>query len=229
MYDGWKISIWRDKLLLFLAEVGSACPMIPSSWMWNSRHWVSFRIQVPSALDKTSETCWHSKEGFCPKFRQVPVDSLAVERESDGKFVMWIHTYLTKLAQHVLPGDAHILQQEVAIVNVLKIHFGTNVSCSYACRRRKQPAYFHLNFLLPILYQDGDFKRRAWSALLFPQHGWSCSRGETGIECLGVVCFHDPLKMDLCWLGSELRCWCRGAQSSSGYAKGLVWIWLRIC
>lgn len=49
--------------------------------------------------------------------------------------------YLTKLVQHVLSGDAHILQHQVAIINVLKIHFRTNVSCNYTCSTRKHSLF----------------------------------------------------------------------------------------
>lgn len=194
MYDGWKISTWRDKLLLFLAEVGSGCLVIPSSWMWNSWHWLSFRIQVPSALDKTSEACWHSKEDFCPKFRQVPVDSPAVEWESDSKFVMWVHTYLTKLAQHVLPGDAHILQQEVAVVSVLKIHFGTDVSCSYACSRRKHSLLTsNWTFCSLFCVRMGTSKEGHGQLCFFLSMDDLAQGVKQAFECLVVVCFHDPL------------------------------------
>lgn len=194
MDDGWKTSIWRDKLLLFVAEVRSACPMIPSFWMWNSWCWLSFRIQVPSALGKTSETCWHSKEDFCPKFRQVPVVSLAVEWESDIKLVMWVHTYLTKLAQHVLPGDAHVLQQEVPVVNVLKIHFGTNVSCSYACSRRKHSLLTSTwTFSSPFCVRMGTSKEGHGLCCFFPSMCDLAQGVKQALECLVVVCFHDPL------------------------------------
>lgn len=194
MYDRWKISIWRDKLLLFLAEVGSACPMIPSFWMCNSWHWLSCRIQVHSALVKTSETCWHSKEAFCPEFRQVPVVSLGVEWESDGEFVMWVHTYLTKLAQHVLPGDPHVLQQEVAVVNVLKIHFGTNVSCSYACSRRKHSLLTSTwTFCSPFCVKRRISKEGHNQLCFFPSMGDLAQGVKQAFECLVVVCCRDPL------------------------------------
>lgn len=168
--------------------------MIPSFWMWNSWHWLSFRIQVPSALDKTSETCWHSKEDFCPKFRQIPVVSLAVKWESDGKFVMWVHTYLTKLAQHILPGDAHVLQQEVAVVSVLKIHFGTDVSCSYACTRRKQSLLTSTwTFCSPFCVRMGTSKEGHSQLCFFPSMGDLAQGVKQAFKCLVAICFHDPL------------------------------------
>lgn len=79
-------------------------------------------------------------------------------------------SYLTKLAQHVLPGDTHILQHEVPVVNVLKTHFGTDVSCSYAWSRRKHSCLLPLELLSPFCVR-GSQRRRARSVLLLPQHG----------------------------------------------------------
>lgn len=106
---------------------------------------------------------------------------------------MWVRTYLTKLVQHVLPGDAHVLQHEVAIVNVLIIHFGTDVSCSYACSGRKHSLLTSTwTFFSPFCVRLGISKEGHVLLCFFPSMGGLARGVKQASECLVAVCIDDP-------------------------------------
>lgn len=130
---------------------------------------------------------------------------------------MWLRTYLAKLVQHVLPGDTHVLQHEVPVVDVLKIHFGTDVSCNYACSGRKRSLLTSTwTFFSPFFVRLGMSKEGHVQLCFFPSVGDLAWGDETGIQMPCGSLF----QWSICYPrlpGSELSWQCRGGQSSPGF------------